>query len=313
MGVRRSRPAPREKEPAMEPLTFDALARSAAKGASRRQLLRFALGAIGGMALVRQEAAAQSPCNAPFILCDGMCVYSLTSNEHCGACDNACGDLVCIEGVCTSCENVGLTTCDDLIGGGLYCADLTDSVNDCGTCGNGCTTGPCVNGVCTSTVDCELGFTECWGKCVDLQTDTFNCGSCSMACAGEVGPGESSVGVCVAGECQLTCLPGYTICGGRCLDLSSDPANCGACGNDCGNEACVNGTCGGTALPSDDSGATGGATVLPATGSGAASRSVRETTLGRTALAGAAAALAALGWRLFPDRKFPDEPDPPAS
>jgi len=297
----------------MEPRIFDTLARSAARGASRRQLLRMALGALGGMALVRHEAAAQSPCNAPFILCDGMCVYSLTSNEHCGACDNACGDLVCIEGACTACEDVGLTTCEDLIGGGLYCADLTDSVNDCGACGNGCTTGPCVDGACVSTAECEPGFTECWGKCVDLQTDTFNCGRCSVACAGEVGSGESSVGYCEAGECHGLCLPGYTLCAGRCLDLSSDPANCGACGNDCGSEACVNGRCGGTAPPAGGSTTNGGTTVLPATGNGAASRSAQETALARTSLVGAAAALAALGWRMLPGRDIHDEPEPPAS
>ena len=70
----------------MEPRSVDALARYAALGASRRQVLRYALGAMGGLALARHEVAAQDTCTAPFISCDGMCVYSLTSNEHCGAC-----------------------------------------------------------------------------------------------------------------------------------------------------------------------------------------------------------------------------------
>lgn len=274
----------------MEPRSVDALARLAALGASRRQLLRFALGSMGGLALARHGAAAQDTCNDPFIYCDGMCVYSLTSNEHCGTCGNACGDLVCIEGVCTACEDVGLTTCEALSGGslGLHCADLANSVNDCGTCGNGCTTGPCVDGICTSTVDCEPGFTECWGECVDLQTDTFHCGTCFTECAGEVGAGESSVGICVAGECQSVCLDGYTLCDGQC----------------------VAGTC-------DDSGGTNGtgavtpATTLPATGSGPSGGS-GDSDLTSIPVVGGVAVLAAAGWRLLARRETGPGSEPPA-
>ena len=32
-------------------------------------------------------------------------------------------------------------------------------------------------------------------------------------------------------------------CGGRCIDVATDPANCGACGTNCGPGQCVNGTC----------------------------------------------------------------------
>ena len=271
----------------MEPRSVDALARYAAQGASRRQLLRFALGAMGGLALARHGAAAQDTCNAPFISCDGMCVYSLTSNEHCGACGNACGDLVCMEGVCSACEDAGLTTCEDPIGGGLYCADLTSSVNDCGTCGNGCTTGPCADGICTSTVDCEPGFTECWGECVDLQTDTFHCGTCFIECAGEVGPGESSVGICVAGECQPVCLDGYTLCDGRC----------------------VAGTCGDSGTTDETDGGT--VTTLPATGGGPTGGS-GDSALTSIPIVGGVAVLAAAGWRVLARRETGPGSEPPA-
>jgi len=267
----------------VEPRTIDSFARFAAQGSSRRQLLRYALGAIGGLALARRETSAQDPCIAPFISCNGECVYSLTSNEHCGTCDNACGTLVCIEGVCTACEDADLTTCEDLIGGGLYCADLTTSVNDCGACGNGCTTGPCVDGVCTSTVDCEPGFTECWGECVDLQTDTFHCGACSMACAGEVGPGESSVGVCVDGACQSVCLEGYTLVNGVCTESGSDD---------------------------DTTSGTGSSTTLPATGSGA-SRDPLDGSLTTLPVVGAAAALTAVGLRWMERQSAEHETEPP--
>lgn len=298
------------KEILVEPQMIDAFARLAGKGTSRRQLFRFALGALGGLALVRREAAAQDSCTAPFIYCDGMCVYSLTSNEHCGACNSACGDLVCVEGVCTACEEIGLTTCEDAIGGGLYCADLTNDLN-CGACGNLCTTGPCVDGMCTSTVDCEPGFTECWGQCVDLQTDTFHCGTCFIQCAGEAGPGESSIGVCVAGECQVTCLPDYTMCGERCFDLSSDPANCGACGAACASGSCVDGTCGDSGSTDDTDGGDTSATTLPATGSGATGVS-EDPFLKQAPVIGGAAVLAAAGLRWLGRQTTDPGSTPPA-
>ena len=55
----------------------------------------------------------------------------------------------------------------------------------------------------------------------------------------------SSSGI-VGGDCRS----GLTECSGKCLDLSSDPANCGSCGNACAEGvACVNGTCEGSWTP----------------------------------------------------------------
>jgi len=55
--------------------------------------------------------------------------------------------------------------------------------------------------------------------------------------------------------CSVTvtadCGAGFDDCDGVCRDLSSDPDNCGACGNSCGADICDNGTCGTTACIGD--------------------------------------------------------------
>jgi Stigma-specific protein, Stig1 len=42
----------------------------------------------------------------------------------------------------------------------------------------------------------------------------------------------------------VTCPPGQTLCGETCVYTSSDPHNCGSCGNDCGDLVCIGGVCG---------------------------------------------------------------------
>jgi len=43
----------------------------------------------------------------------------------------------------------------------------------------------------------------------------------------------------------ITCPTGQMFCGGKCIYVASDPANCGGCGTVCpGALACINGTCG---------------------------------------------------------------------
>ncbi len=60
-------------------------------------------------------------------------------------------------------------------------------------------------------------------------------GQCSAVCP----EGDLCVGTCV-----LFCAGGTTRCGSVCTVLRDDPANCGACGVECGaGAACVNGRC----------------------------------------------------------------------
>src|SRR5512141_1746255 len=42
----------------------------------------------------------------------------------------------------------------------------------------------------------------------------------------------------------ITCPNGQTFCGGKCIFVGSDPANCGACGAVCpGSLVCISGGC----------------------------------------------------------------------
>ncbi|MEZ4404956.1 MAG: hypothetical protein R3A52_00490 [Polyangiales bacterium] len=83
--------------------------------------------------------------------------------------------------------------------------------------------------------------------CGDTMSDRNNCGGCGrVCCAGNI---------CAAGMCVNACSPGNTSCppttppvgcfgGGTCRDLSTDNANCGACGNACPTgQVCSAGTC----------------------------------------------------------------------
>jgi hypothetical protein len=99
----------------------------------------------------------------------------------------------------------------------------------------------CVGGKCVCTETCN-------GACVDLTSDTDNCGKCNVKC-------DPQVEACV----NSTCTCNLTVCGGKCVNTSTDPANCGACNAPCPYQ-CVAGHCGPTLLAPSTSGGLGIAT-----------------------------------------------------
>ncbi|XXF77301.1 MXAN_6577-like cysteine-rich protein [Myxococcaceae bacterium GXIMD 01537] len=89
-------------------------------------------------------------------------------------------------------------------------------------------------------VVCSEGLTQCNLDCVDLTSESDNCGACGVAC------GQSQV--CVDSACQ--CREGSTACNGQCVVTASDPLNCGACGQPCGaGQVCESGVCKVTCSP----------------------------------------------------------------
>ena len=83
---------------------------------------------------------------------------------------------------------------------------------------------------------CPTGRDRCGAACVDLTSDTANCGACGTAC----GAGR----VCAMGRCALTCPMGQLVCGDRCVDPQTDLAHCGACGAACpAVQVCSAGAC----------------------------------------------------------------------
>jgi hypothetical protein len=79
----------------------------------------------------------------------------------------------------------------------------------------------------------------------DLQTDLANCGTCGNVC----GFGANSFPLCTAGKCTIGCNTTYGNCDNNDANgcetvLATDPANCNACGRDCGGGTCTAGQCG---------------------------------------------------------------------
>jgi hypothetical protein len=138
-----------------------------------------------------------------------------------------------------------------------FCASLATDTNNCGSCGNSCAGRPnvtstaCTSGNCqvmtcvTGFADCDFNFAN--GCEVNLKTDPHNCSSCGDVCPS----GANSVTVCTNGVCGLNCNSGYGDCdhnpaNGCEAFLSTDPSNCGACGNSClGKPNVATATCSG--------------------------------------------------------------------
>jgi len=88
--------------------------------------------------------------------------------------------------------------------------------------------------------ECQEGFINCNGQCVDPNSDKLNCGECNHEC----NPDE----VCSLGNCSSECYGNLTNCDGYCVDTKTNPQHCGECNRKCtaGENAdfvCSSGNC----------------------------------------------------------------------
>jgi hypothetical protein len=219
---------------------FDTLTKHLAAPATRRFTVRLLTGSLlGGVfahrSVMTASAETHAECEAKgMALCGGTAEVSV------------------VDGVVVFGEITGT------------CTDIQNDPRNCGACGNDCGELTCQNYACFHLVDealgvqlaCETqGLAECGGVCVDVASDPTNCGACGYACGGFAcvlgscvelasAPEIESPGIPSA-DLQLTCeAQGLADCLGVCVDLSADPANCGACGHACaGGHICDLGVC----------------------------------------------------------------------
>ena len=178
----------------------------------------------------------------------------LADVNNCGGCGVTCAPRAhsaptCAAGACGLACDAGWADCDGDISNGCE-IDLTSDAGHCGACTTACGNHEtCQSGACSATV-CAAGWANCdhdaGNGCESLSaSDVQNCGRCGNACSFANATAE-----CTAGACGFSvCVAGFADCDGAAangceIDLSSDGANCGACGSACtGGQACASGSC----------------------------------------------------------------------
>ena len=148
-------------------------------------------------------------------ICGGACIDTSSDPNNCGQCDHWCdepygGSSSRVGGACKSSCPSGKTLCSS--SGQETCADLDDDDYNCGSCNTSCADIPtpeggspysCQGGQCVT--NCPSGFSLCGNKCVALQDDNLNCGSCGHVCSGNFAceGGSCSTYYCAYDACQV--------------------------------------------------------------------------------------------------------------
>ena len=144
-------------------------------------------------------------------------------------------------------------------------------VNGCGGCGNLCaddveacsgsSCAPCTSsGQCNSGQTCDTTVSP--AACVKTCAADGDCGAgsycsaahvckpCGLSDAAHCGTAATSAGCSVCSGAQPVCSAGActcpnTVCGNACVNLSTDPDNCGTCGSPCTGPThqCISGAC----------------------------------------------------------------------
>jgi hypothetical protein len=92
-----------------------------------------------------------------------------------------------------------------------------------------------------SPPSCPSSELSCGGACVP--NDTSHCGACGASCATPDGGSATCVESKRAYACGVACGGNLIACGNACVDVQTDPDNCGRCGHSCVAGACSLGQC----------------------------------------------------------------------
>ena len=198
-------------------------------------------------------------CDSLWDNCDGNdpngCETSLETLTDCGSCGTPCSaagaTTSCAGGTChiTSCDP-GLGDCDGNVGNG--CETSLTTLSDCGGCGVTCSlpnaSETCATGQCRIS-SCNSGWGNCDGThsngCENSLDSLTNCGACGVTCSR-----AHATASCAGDFCHIaSCDPNWGDCDGNdpngCeTDLANTDNHCGACGNNCGQNAyCQSSNC----------------------------------------------------------------------
>ena len=229
-------------------------------------------GVCTGTAQSPNGSLHQTECLPPNTSTSGTCGGTNGFGGGCGP------TQTCVQDRCvtTSCSQAfpGSLCSPDGMSFGMCCGELGSScVNpvtdpqNCGGCNVQCPAGQsCVQGACSGDTPacpagsqvgyCNLdggpGFLCCaGGGCTNVLADPQNCGFCGQAClSGQTcGNGQCLLVTCSASTQSQSCglaggSPG-SCCGIGCVDINTDPSNCGGCGQHCASgQTCNGGRCG---------------------------------------------------------------------
>ncbi len=184
--------------------------------------------------------------------CDGQTdedAPTQDDSENCGFCGNVCSfsnaQSQCSAGTCimVSCDT-GFDDCNMSDQDG--CETSLGTGENCSSCGDSCSfshaTATCQEHSCVMG-PCDAGWGDCNSSVTDgcespLGTDN-NCSACGDSCSGGF--------FCYDQQCTDHCPSGMSRCEGACIDVTSDPSNCGDCNVVCspqnGEGTCESGSC----------------------------------------------------------------------
>jgi hypothetical protein len=177
------------------------------------------------------------PCASTQVCCDGRCVFTQIDVNHCGGCGNMCNGT-CGGGVCTPSSGFDAGPRPDSTVPNNCRPECSSTQRCCGT--------SCVDRSQTLNVDGRPG------SAMDPRSTFNNCNACGLQCNAERAISCSIRAGGTTPECACgdfaECLSGE-VCANQagrwqCVNLSTNPQNCGEIGNVCAEgEICQTGDC----------------------------------------------------------------------